>query len=104
MKLTLVVQIAGVSARLLSSFLWVQMYRLGVSGADSSAARDADADLRFSFLNPATPVVRHPYDVIDDASMYDPANFLPLFGDRSRDDGCRYGVCMLLPLYASNHL
>lgn len=67
------------------------MYRLGVSCTDSSAARDADADadLRNSFLN---PTVRHPYDAIDDASMYDPANFLPPFGDRSRDESCRYGV------------
>ncbi|XP_057781170.1 uncharacterized protein LOC130999606 [Salvia miltiorrhiza] len=78
-KLTLVVQIAGVSARLLSSLLWIQMYRLGGSAARDG---DTDADLRFSFLNPA---VRHPYDVIDD----DPANFLPPFG---RDDASRFGV------------
>ncbi|XP_042015839.1 uncharacterized protein LOC121763822 [Salvia splendens] len=89
-KLTLVVQIAGVSVRLLSSFLWIQIYRQGVSSADGSAARDADADLRFNCLNSATHVVRHPYDVIDDA--YDPANFLPLFGDRARDDSSRYGA------------
>lgn len=98
-KLTLVVQIAGVSVRLLSSFLWIQIYRQGVSSADGSAARDADADLRFNCLNSATHVVRHPYDVIDDA--YDPANFLPLFGDRARDDSSRYGVCSFLfkPLF-----
>lgn len=75
--------------RLLSSLLWIQIYRHGV---DSSAARDADADLINSFLNPATPIIRHPY-VCHDVDEYDPANFLPLFGDRTRDEACRYAVC-----------
>ncbi|KAH6766541.1 hypothetical protein C2S52_017524 [Perilla frutescens var. hirtella] len=83
-RLTLVVQIVGVSLRLLSSFLWIQMYRLGVSSTDTSS------DFRNSFLK---------HDEAE-ASMYDPANFLPLFRERDRttttttrlDDASRYGA------------
>ncbi|KAL0418078.1 UNVERIFIED_CONTAM: hypothetical protein Sradi_1221300 [Sesamum radiatum] len=64
-NLTLAMQIVGFSVRLSSSLLWIQMYRLGVSTVDNSGARDTDGDLRNSFLNPATPIVRHISDCDD---------------------------------------
>ncbi|CAA0825790.1 Unknown protein [Striga hermonthica] len=76
-KLTLVMQIIGCSVRLSSSILWIQMYRLGSSYIDNSGARETDADLRNSFINPATPIVRVPSGC-DDAigsSIYDNAYY-----------------------------
>ncbi|CAI0440540.1 unnamed protein product [Linum tenue] len=45
-KLTLAMQIVGFSVRLSSSFLWIQIYRLGVSNVENGAPREADFDLR----------------------------------------------------------
>lgn len=92
-KLTLSMQIIGFSVRLSSSFLWIQMYRLGVSYLETSVPREADADLRNSFLSPATPsLVQHPSGS-DDAlggSIYDPAYYSSLFED-GKDDTYSYG-------------
>ncbi|KAL3828850.1 hypothetical protein ACJIZ3_017652 [Penstemon smallii] len=94
-KLTLVMQMIGLSVRLSSSLLWIQMYRLGVSNVDNLNPRDTDADLRNSFVSPATPsIVRHPAGFDDDVvggSMYDPAYYSSLFGD-SRNGTCSHGV------------
>lgn len=82
-KLTLSMEIVGFFIRLLSSSLWVQMYRLGVSYVDSSAPREADFDLRDSFLSPATPAVVRSSGC-DDAlggSIYDPTYYSSLFED-----------------------
>ncbi|XP_031402506.1 uncharacterized protein LOC116212060 isoform X2 [Punica granatum] len=87
-KLTLAMQIIGFSVRLSSSFLWIQMYRLGVSHVDTVLPREADFDLRNSFLSPATPAVRQtsdPDDVLG-GSIYDPAYYSSLFED-SLDNG-----------------
>ncbi|KAJ8574013.1 hypothetical protein K7X08_010524 [Anisodus acutangulus] len=82
-KLTLSMQIIGFCVRLSSSLLWIQMYKLGVSYIDSSVPREADSDMRNSFLNPATPITRQPSNS-DDAlggSVYDPAYYSSLFED-----------------------
>lgn len=91
-------QIIGFSVRLSSSFLWIQMYRLGVSYLETSVPQEADADLRNSFLNPATPsIVRHPSgsDDVLGGSIYDPAYYSSLF-EESKDDAYLYGVSYLL--------
>ncbi|KAK6145035.1 hypothetical protein DH2020_021855 [Rehmannia glutinosa] len=93
-KLTLAMQIIGFSVRLSSSLLWIQMYRLGSSNIDNSGARDTDADLRNSFLNPATPIARIPSgcDDVVGGSIYDPAYYSSLF-ENGRDDTFPSGVC-----------
>lgn len=62
------------------------MYRLGVSYIDNSSARDTDAELRNSFLNPATPIIRQPDHAVG-GSIYDPAYYSSLF-EESRDGVC----------------
>ncbi|XP_027072268.1 uncharacterized protein [Coffea arabica] len=92
-KLTLSMQIIGFFVRLSSSFLWIQMYRLGVSYLETSVPREADADLRNSFLNPATPSIdRHPSgsDDVLGGSIYDPAYYSSLFED-CKDDAHLHG-------------
>ncbi|KAA8550934.1 hypothetical protein F0562_002618 [Nyssa sinensis] len=95
-KLTLSMQIIGFSVRLSSSLLWIQMYKLGVSHVDSSAPREADFDLRNSFLNPATPDIvtrsSDPGDALG-GSIYDPVYYSSLFED-SQGNGHSYG-CLL---------
>ncbi|KAK4780614.1 hypothetical protein SAY87_016720 [Trapa incisa] len=82
-KLALAMQIIGFSVRLSSSFLWIQIYRLGVSYTDTVLPREADFDLRNSFLSPATPAVRRTPDpdVVVGGAIYDPAYYSSLFED-----------------------
>lgn len=90
LKLTLSMQIVGFSVRLSSSFIWVQMYRLGVSYVESTVSREADFDLRNSFLCPATPaILRQPSDSEDPVggSIYDPAYYSSLF-EVGEDNEC----------------
>ncbi|KAJ8433017.1 hypothetical protein Cgig2_010993 [Carnegiea gigantea] len=119
LKLTLLMQILGLSVRLLSSFFWIQMYRLGVSHVESAGSRDADFDLRNSFLSPATPaVVRQSSDSEDPlgGSIYDPAYYSSLFeaiqDDKYLLEGQNHGIkdgdsssqvesCKLKPLVGS---
>ncbi|XP_057472868.1 uncharacterized protein LOC130761397 isoform X2 [Actinidia eriantha] len=93
-KLALSMQIIGFSVRLLSSSLWVQMYRLGVSYVDSSAPREADSDMRNSFLSPATPAIARHSDSNDilGGSIYDPVYYSSLFED-GQDKSFLYGGC-----------
>ncbi|XP_074269104.1 uncharacterized protein LOC141592371 isoform X2 [Silene latifolia] len=82
LKLIFLMQILGLSVRISSSFLWIQMYRLGVSHVENAVSREADFDLRNSFLTPATPaVVGQPSDSEDPlgGSIYDPAYYYSLF-------------------------
>ncbi|XP_051143604.1 uncharacterized protein LOC127260015 [Andrographis paniculata] len=83
-KLTFAMQIIGFSVRISSSLLWIQMYRLGVSYIYNSGARDIDADLRNSFLNPSTPMVGNPSgcDHAVGGSIYDPTYYSSLFEER----------------------
>ncbi|KAL4612013.1 hypothetical protein ACB092_08G167800 [Castanea dentata] len=91
-KLTLVMEIIGFTVRLSSSLLWIQIYRLGVSYVDTTASREADFDVRNSFLSPATPaVVRQPSDSDDilGGSIYNPAYFSSLF--EGQENRCSHG-------------
>ncbi|PON37235.1 hypothetical protein PanWU01x14_322130 [Parasponia andersonii] len=77
-------QIIGFSVRLSSSLLWIQIYRLGASYLDATAPREADYDLRNSFLSPATPAVVRQSSGSDEVlggSIYDPAYYSSLFED-----------------------
>lgn len=88
-KLTLLMQIIGLSARSSSSLLWIQMYRLGSSQVDSSCPQDGDQDLRNSFINPATPAFTRPNFGSEDGlggSIYDPVYYSSLFSD-NQDEG-----------------
>ncbi|KAM4096954.1 hypothetical protein ACJW30_08G144300 [Castanea mollissima] len=92
-KLTLVMEIIGFTVRLSSSLLWIQIYRLGVSYVDTTASREADFDVRNSFLSPATPaVVRQPSDSDDilGGSIYNPAYFSSLF--EGQENRCSHGA------------
>ncbi|KAK1411066.1 hypothetical protein QVD17_37610 [Tagetes erecta] len=88
-KLTLLMQIIGISARSSSSLLWIQMYRLGSSQVDSLSPQDGDQDLRNSFINPATPAFIRPNFGSEDGlggSIYDPVYYSSLFSD-NQDEG-----------------
>ncbi|XP_042007183.1 uncharacterized protein LOC121755837 isoform X2 [Salvia splendens] len=63
------------------------MYRLGASYMDNSVHRDADVDLRNSFLSPMATVVRPPSasDDVIGGSIYDPAYYSSLFEDGGDD-------------------
>ncbi|KAM0947961.1 hypothetical protein DsansV1_C07g0073211 [Dioscorea sansibarensis] len=92
LKLALLMQIIGFSVRFLSSFLWIQMYRLGVSSVDSTSYREADFDVRNSFLNPPIHGIVRENSTSDDilgGSIYDPAYYSSLFED-AQDKGCVY--------------
>uniref|UniRef100_A0A9I9EAH2 Uncharacterized protein n=1 Tax=Cucumis melo TaxID=3656 RepID=A0A9I9EAH2_CUCME len=94
-KLTLAMQIIGFSVRLSSSLLWIQIYRLGISYMETSVPREADYDLRNSFLSPATPVVVRQPSGSDDmigGSIYDPTYYSSLFED-GQDSKCLSGDC-----------
>ncbi|KAJ8770147.1 hypothetical protein K2173_011242 [Erythroxylum novogranatense] len=78
-KLTLAMQIIGFSVRLSSSFLWVQIYRLGVSHVETT-----------QFLSPVTPAVAGRFsdsDVVVGGSVYDPDYYSSLFED-GQNTGC----------------
>uniref|UniRef100_A0A1D1YTJ7 Thiamine pyrophosphokinase n=1 Tax=Anthurium amnicola TaxID=1678845 RepID=A0A1D1YTJ7_9ARAE len=84
LRLTLWMQIIGFSVRSFSSLLWIQMYRLGVSSVDSAAYREADFDVRNSFLNPPIHEIARQNSDSDDVlggSIYDPAYYSSLFED-----------------------
>ena len=90
-KLTMAMQIVGFTVRLSSSLLWIQIYRLGVPYIDSTATREADFDLRSSFLSPTTPATVgrqcSDSDVVLGGSIYDPDNYSSLFED-GQDSRC----------------
>ncbi|XP_031389172.1 uncharacterized protein LOC116201871 [Punica granatum] len=83
-KLTLAMQIVGFTVRLASSFLWIQIYRLGVSDSDTAPPRESDFDLRHRFLNPVTPApIRQSSDsdVVLGGTIFDPPYYSSLFED-----------------------
>lgn len=98
-------QIIGFSVRLSSSLLWIQIYRLGISYMETSVPREADYDLRNSFLSPATPVVVRQPSGSDDmigGSIYDPTYYSSLFED-GQDSKCLSGVMYLFLMYSCMH-
>ncbi|KAF3783077.1 hypothetical protein EJ110_NYTH33093 [Nymphaea thermarum] len=83
LRVALSMEIVGFSVRLLSSFVWIQMYRLGASCVNT-VCHDADFDLRTSFINPTHyPILRQNSDNCDaiGGSIYDPASYSSLFED-----------------------
>ncbi|KAK7251944.1 hypothetical protein RIF29_35572 [Crotalaria pallida] len=94
-KLTLAMQIVGFVVRLSSSLLWIQIYRLGASYADT-ASRITDFDLRNSFLSPApvTPAVARQTSGSNEilgGSIYDPVYYSSLFED-GQENKQSYGM------------
>lgn len=86
----LAMQICGFSVRLSSSFLWIQIYRLGASRVDSTYSHEVDSDLRSSFLSPVTPATARQGpdpDEILGGSIYDPTYYSSLF-EEGQDSGC----------------
>ncbi|XP_054797058.1 uncharacterized protein LOC129302305 [Prosopis cineraria] len=91
-KLTLAMQIIGFAVRLLSSLLWIQIYRLGAYVDTTS--READSDLRNSFLSPTTPALVRQCSSSNEilgGSIYDPAYFSSLFED-GQENKCLFGM------------
>eukprot|EP00268_Persea_americana_P011187 TRINITY_DN14699_c0_g1_i4.p1 TRINITY_DN14699_c0_g1~~TRINITY_DN14699_c0_g1_i4.p1 ORF type:complete len:165 (-),score=18.13 TRINITY_DN14699_c0_g1_i4:1852-2346(-) len=87
-------QIIGFAVRLLSSLLWIQMYRLGASSVESTIYRYADFDLRNSLLSPSSQVPARQNSGSEDilgGSIYDPACYSSIFED-VKDNRYAYGV------------
>nr|XP_018679951.1 PREDICTED: uncharacterized protein LOC103980257 isoform X2 [Musa acuminata subsp. malaccensis] len=86
--LALWMEIIGFSVRFLSSFLWIQMYRLGVSTVDSTI-HHVDYSVRNSFVNPSTQITRQnsTSDEILGGAIYDPSYYSSLFED-TQDKQC----------------
>ncbi|KAJ0978088.1 hypothetical protein J5N97_013569 [Dioscorea zingiberensis] len=94
LRLALSMQIIGFSVRFLSSFLWIQMYRLGISSVDSAPYRETDFDVRNSFLNPPIHGIVRENSTSDDilgGSIYDPTYYSSLFED-AQEKGCVHQV------------
>ncbi|KAG8081145.1 hypothetical protein GUJ93_ZPchr0007g5048 [Zizania palustris] len=93
-------QIIGFSVRFLSSFICIQMYRLGVSSS-TLTYHEANYDGRNSFLSPRSNSVRR-NSMADDilgGSIYDPAYYSSLFED-VRNNSCNHQVfCIFFVKY-----
>lgn len=85
-------QIIGFSVRFLSSFLWIQMYRLGASSSTPTYF-DTNHEARNSFLSPRSDSVRRSSmaDDILGGSIYDPSYYSSLFED-VRNNACNHQV------------
>lgn len=89
-RLALSMQIVGFSVRISSSFLWIQIYRLGVSSVNTTTSREADFDVRNSFLNPSIHEITAESSNADDiisGSIYNPVYYSSLVED-AQDKGC----------------
>ncbi|KAG6494280.1 uncharacterized protein LOC122002825 [Zingiber officinale] len=83
LRLALLMEIIGFLVRFLSSFLWIQMYKLGLSTVDSSIYH-TDYSVRNSFVNPPTHGVARQNSTSDEilgGSVYDPPYYSSLFED-----------------------
>ncbi|KAF9596251.1 hypothetical protein IFM89_008414 [Coptis chinensis] len=92
LRLTLSMQIIGFFVRMASSVIWIQIYRMGVSCVDNT--READYDLRSSFLTPSTSAAARQNSHSDEilgGSIYNPAYFSSLFED-VQENGSADGV------------
>ncbi|ONM52456.1 uncharacterized protein [Zea mays] len=92
LRLALWMQIIGFSVRFLSSFLWIQMYRLGPSFTTPTYF-ETNHEARTSFLSPRSDSVRR-NSMADDilgGSIYDPSYYSSLFED-VRNNACNHQV------------
>lgn len=97
MRLALGMQIIGFAVRLLSSLLWIQMYRLGASSVESTIYRHADFDFRNNLLSSSSQVPVRQNSGSDDilgGSIYDPARYSAIFED-VKDNKHAYWVLYL---------
>ncbi|WOL14725.1 hypothetical protein Cni_G23506 [Canna indica] len=88
-RLTLAMQIIGFSIRFLSSFLWIQMYRIGASNVSITVSHETDISVRNRFLNPRTHEISRESsgsDDILDGYLYEP------LCNSSRFEGARNGT------------
>lgn len=89
LRLALLMEIVGFSVRFLSTFLWIQIYRLGVSTVDNTIYH-ADYSVRNSFVNPSTHDVARQNSNSDEilgGAIYDPTYYSSLFED-AQDKRC----------------
>ncbi|CAD5173590.1 uncharacterized protein LOC135634674 [Musa acuminata AAA Group] len=89
LRLALLMEIVGFSVRFLSTFLWIQIYRLGVSTVDNPI-NHADYSVRNSFVNPSTHDVARQNSNSDEilgGAIYDPTYYSSLFED-AQDKRC----------------
>lgn len=94
LKLVFWMQAIGFSVRLISSFVWLQIYRLGVSSDFSSVYQPAEFENRPGFSNPPSPAHRRQTSIEDNVlggSIYDPAYYSSLFHDK-QDLGSSYEI------------
>jgi hypothetical protein len=91
-RLALWMQIIGFSIRFLSTFIWIQIYRLGPSSGTPTYF-DANHEVRNSFLSPRSDSVRRSSmaDDILGGSIYDPSYYSSLFED-VRNNACNHQV------------
>ncbi|KAH0458403.1 hypothetical protein IEQ34_013718 [Dendrobium chrysotoxum] len=90
LRLAFSMQIMGFSVRILSSLLWIQMYRLGPSNGDSVSYHEAF--YRRSFLNPPTEdMARQCSDNIFGSYVRIASPYTPLFDD-AQDKGYASGL------------
>lgn len=84
-KIVFWMQAIGFSVRMISSFVWFQMYRLGISSDYSAGYQPADFDSRCPLMNPPiSPAPARQASLSNDVlggSIYDPAYYSSLFQD-----------------------
>lgn len=84
-RLAFIMQTIGFSARFFSSFLWIQMYRLGATTVSNSAYQELDFnerdDYHASLESNAVARQNINSDDILGGSIYDPAYYSSLFED-----------------------
>ncbi|XP_020583070.1 uncharacterized protein LOC110026466 isoform X2 [Phalaenopsis equestris] len=83
-RLAFSMQIIGFSVRFLSSFLWIQMYRLGATTVDNLGYQDIDFHATSNYINPGSNVLARQDSNSSDilgGSIYDPAYYSSLFED-----------------------
>ncbi|XP_059069381.1 uncharacterized protein LOC131038356 isoform X2 [Cryptomeria japonica] len=83
-KVVFWMQTIGFSVRMISSIVWFQMYRLGVSSVNTALYQSADLESRGAFLHVSSPVPARQTSLSDEVlggSIYDPAYYSSLFQD-----------------------
>ncbi|XP_020692941.1 uncharacterized protein LOC110107117 isoform X2 [Dendrobium catenatum] len=88
-RLAFSMQIIGFSVRFLSSFLWIQMYRLGATTVANLGYQEIDFHATNDYIYPASNAIARQDSNSSDilgGSIYDPAYYSSLFEDAQ--DNC----------------